>query len=122
MEIREALEFLLTNGYLERKADGGVHTPEKRIDCLGGVYRIALTQFHREMFELAGRSIEAVPGDRRSILGHGIAVDRENFDRARQILDEAFERIRALQPEPSRTEDVYFMHLALFPLTQGVKS
>lgn len=118
-DVREALEFLSTHGYVEVREDGSATPPEKRLDCLGGVYRVALTQFHREMLALAGRSIEHFPSDRRQILGHGVAVDPSSLSQAREILSEAFERIRSLNPEPDKTQDVYYVQFALFPLSSG---
>jgi hypothetical protein len=67
-------------------------------------------------------SIDCPASVRRSILGHGIAVDQEHFLRAREILNDAFERIRSLTPEPRKTEEVYYVQLALFPLTGRKKS
>ncbi|MCM2276450.1 MAG: TIGR02147 family protein [Oligoflexia bacterium] len=116
-EIKEALEFLVQNGYLELRADGSVTPPDKNLDCLGGVYRVALAEFHREMFQLASDSIESTPSAERSIQGHTFALDEKGFDRAREILNEALSKIRALEEEGSGTDTVYHAELALFPLT-----
>lgn len=117
-EIKEAVEFLISNGFLVVGADGSVRPPEKDIDCLGGVYRVALAQFHKEMFGLASRSIENTPSAERSIFGHTFAVDAGNFEKARAILAEALEKIRALGPGNPGPDSVYHAELAFFPLTK----
>ena len=118
-EVNEAVKFLLENGYLELGEDGSVHPPEKTLDCQGGVFRVALSQFHREMFQLASRAIENTPNTERNLLGHALALDQEHFEQANVILQEAFEKIRALAPDASKTQSVYYAQFSLFPLTGG---
>jgi uncharacterized protein (TIGR02147 family) len=117
-EIQVALEFLTANGYLKVKADGSVLPPENAIDCSGGVYRIALGQYHRQIFELATRSIDSVPREEREIQGHTIALGGKSYDQARGIMEEAISKIRELGEKDKNSQAVYHMEVALFPLTR----
>lgn len=117
-EIDKALKFLIDNKYIEVLADGSVRPPEKSIDCMGGVYKVALTQMHQEMLALAGKSIENTPSTDRSILGYTLALDENGLDQARDILSEAFERIRGLAQARPNPKTVFHAELALFPLTK----
>jgi len=115
-ELKIAIEFLKSNGYL--------NNPEKSLECVGGVYKVALTQFHHELLELAARSITATPSTERSIQGHTVALSEEQLQAARQILDEALHKLQSLTSDP-KSEAVYHVELALFPLTgkiKGIKS
>lgn len=118
-EIRQALDFLKSNGYLEVKADGTAIPPEKTLDCQGGVYRIALSQFHREMLNQAARSIDLVPREQRNLMGHAMVLDQGTYEQAAEIIHQAIEKIRALQPKSLDGEAVYYTEFALFPLTQA---
>lgn len=108
-EIKAALEFLEKNGYLT--------TPNKSIECVGGVYRVALTQFHHEVLDLAARSITDTPSEQRSIQGHTVALGSQQLDEARKILDEALKKIQSLSQSESTPDSVYHVELALFPLS-----
>ncbi|MEK6577933.1 MAG: TIGR02147 family protein [Bdellovibrionota bacterium] len=123
-EIEKALKFLIENKYIEVLSNGKAHPPEKSLDYMGGIYKIALTQMHQEMLSLAGKSIESTPSAERAILGHTFAVEDGDFDQAREILNEAFEKVRKLSKGKSSGKSVYHMELALFPLTRvkGVKN
>ena len=117
-DIQTALDFLLANKYLEKLPDGTIRPPQKPLDCRGGVYRLALTQFYQEMLALAGKSIENTPNEKRSIQSYTLAVDNKNFDAIRKILDRAYEEVRTLAQESSSADSIYHLELALFPLTR----
>ncbi|MBC7690878.1 MAG: DUF4423 domain-containing protein, partial [Methylotenera sp.] len=119
-EIKAALDFLISKDYLKVQPDGTVANPERQIDCVGGVYRLALGKFHHEMLSLASDSIENTRSAERSIQGHTFAVSPGNFDQARRILDEAIEKIKRLsEPVTPEVSAVYHVEVALFPLTQA---
>ena len=120
-EIREAIAFLTENHYIELCADGSIQPPQKDLNCHGGVYRIALTQFHREMLELAVKSMESTPSSARSIVGHTVAIKSENFEKANAIIDDALNKIRALGEQENDPDTVYHLEMALFPLTRRIK-
>lgn len=117
-EIRGALDFLFKNGFLETNPDGSVRPPEKALECKGSVYRVALAKFHREIFDLAVKSIDNVPSSERNIQGHTFALKSENYSKAREIVEDAIRRIRELGESEGEGDSVYQMEIALFPLTQ----
>ncbi len=108
-ELKTAIQFLQTHGYLKN--------PDKTLECVGGVYKVALTQFHHEILDLAARSITDTPSQERSIVGHTVALSLEDFEKARSILDEAIRKIQALGKSPSTGDAVYHAELTLFPLS-----
>ena len=123
-EIKQALDFLLQNGYILMAEDGSVSLPEKDINCSGGIYRLALAKFHNEIFSLAGQSIENTPSAERNIQGYTCKLDAKRFVQAKAIVDEALLKIQelsALEKNESQlngeTDAVYHLELALFPLT-----
>ena len=69
--------------------------------------------------QLAGDSIVKSKSDERQLKGHCVAFDEDNFNKAKEILDEALEKIRKLKNCSEENEEVYFMELALFPLTKN---
>lgn len=118
-DIEGALEFLSANHYLEIADDKSAKVPVKDLNCVGGVYRIALTQFHREMLALAIQSMENTRSEERLILGHSFSIPAENFSKAKAILQSALKSITELETSKEKEADtVYHLEMAVFPLTQ----
>lgn len=117
-EIKEALRFLSENGFIQLLSDGRAIPPEKRLDCDGGVFRLSMSNFHKQVLKLAGESIENTDREHRQLQGHAFVADAETFEKAKTILEEAFERIRSLTAESPNSDSVYYLEMALFPFTQ----
>lgn len=120
-EIKAALNFLIKNSYIVVNPDGTVQPPTKYLDCSGGIYRVALADFHREIYSLAVRSIESTPSEEREIQGQTFAISSGDVDKAKEILREALEKIRSLGQKQAQAELVYHFEMALFPMT-SIKS
>jgi uncharacterized protein (TIGR02147 family) len=117
-EIEIALSFLIEHKYIETLPDGSIRPPSKPLDCMSGVYRMALIQFHREMLALAGNSIDIVPSEKRNILGYSLIVDPGKFEKIQSVLSKAYDEIRLISQEEGPSESVYHVALAFFPLTK----
>lgn len=118
-EVKQALAFLFENGYLERDAKGRARVTEKMLDCKEGVFKISLGQFHRQMLQLAGESIDNTPRSERYLLGHTAAIRAQDLDKVRGILDEALAKIEKLAAEAEKTDAVYHIELAAFPTAKS---
>lgn len=118
-EIKRALDFLVKNGFLTLEKDGSLKQSQKSIECVGGVYRIALGKFHREMLALGAKSIENTSSQRRNITGHTFAIAEKQYEEAKKILSEALERIEKLGSEAASGDSVYHVVFACFPLTRS---
>ncbi len=121
-EIEQSLAFLKESGYLEILPDGKARLPEKDVKCLGGVFRIAIQQFHGEMLSLAIESLESVPPAERNIVGHTTAIAAEDFGEVKRILDDALERVAEIGRRKKPMGQVIQVSLAAFPLTDESRS
>jgi len=115
-EVKDAIEFLTKNGYLQVTNSGVVIPPQKVLDCSGGIYRLSLSQFHKEALELASQAIEKIPSDKRNVQGHTFSLNSRNYLKAQAIVDEAIQRVRELGKAETRGDAVYQMEISLFPL------
>lgn len=116
-EVKDALEFLFKYKFLERGKNGKIQAPKEALNCQGGIYRVGLAHFHREIMRLAGEAIDKVPREERNIMGHTCSLSEKNFLKARAIAEEAIQKIQALTASEKDGETVYHMEVALFPLT-----
>ncbi|MCB0367223.1 MAG: TIGR02147 family protein [Bdellovibrionaceae bacterium] len=119
-EIREALAFLFDHGFIERDPKTKkVTIPTKQLDCSEGIYKLSLSQFHSQMFELATDSISTTPRERRWINGHTAAITAKQFEQIREILKEGLEKIEQITDKSESGEEVYHIGLLAFPVTQN---
>ncbi len=116
-EVKEALEFLFKYKYIEKGKNGKILAPTETLNCQGGIYRVGLSHFHREIMRLAGEAIDKVPREERNIMGHTCSLSEKNFLKARTIAEEAIQKIQELTVAEQDGEAVYHMEVALFPLT-----
>jgi uncharacterized protein (TIGR02147 family) len=118
-QIEKALEFLFENDFLVKNDDGTITYPSKKLECTGGVFQIALAQFHREMLDLASESIDRVKKEERNLTGYTFAIPKESFGKVKEILEEAEKQIAALETsEAKKSDTVYHVGFTAFPLTE----
>lgn len=120
-EIKQAFHFLTDKKYIVIGEDGKYLFQEKNLDCVGGVYRVALTQYHQEMLALAAKSITNTPSAEREILSHTFALKDQDLAEARTILQEAIQKISRLGSQHASSSEIYHAEFALFPLTKRSK-
>ena len=84
---------------------------------MGGVFRLALTEFHQEMLELTSNALHETPTHERNIVGHTFTFPSKNFSQIKKILDKALMEATKLEAdEPS--DAVYHVTLSAIPVTQ----
>lgn len=117
-KIATALEFLFANGFLEKREDGSVVPPNRQLDCQGHVYRLALRKFYGQIYELAAKSIDSVPGTRRNLQSYTLAVDAKTYQQVHEIIENAYKQIERIAKDAPVGDEVYHVALAVFPFTQ----
>lgn len=117
-DIKASLDFLKCENIIVKNSDGTFSKPDYEVSCTDKIYSNALAQFHREFLQLAGDSIGKSSSEERQLIGHCVAFDEESFTKAKDILNEALDKIINLTSNSNNNEKVYFMELALFPLTK----
>lgn len=117
-DIQQALDFLLKHGFL---SEDQANAEPKLLSCMGGVFKLALGTFHRQMLNQVIESIDRTPADERHILGHTMAIPVARAEEAKLILADALKKLEALGEQPGSPDAVYHVELALIPLTQKPK-
>ena len=120
-EVEDAMNFLLENGYLKRETDGSVKPVEKEILCLGGVYQLALTQFHREMLQVATESFDTSAIEERDVTGYTLAIPKEKLGDLKKMCFEFLRQVASLEDPTQKPDSVYHVTVAAIPLTQNSK-
>lgn len=118
-EIKKALSFLEKAGFFTINKDGSVKFQIKNMICKGGIFRLALGQFHREMLGLTSETMLDSPSDRRMIVGQTLAMSREKYKQAEQILNEAWAKVAELEAGDSSLDEIYHIGLFAVPVTRS---
>lgn len=117
-EIKKALNFLIKENFIEISNTSKVKILKEQVECYNDVYRLSLSSFHAQMFNLAIESIHLVNRDERFILGNTIGVSTGGFLKIKEILQKAHEEIRQVEINDTNKDQIYHVGLAAFPLTR----
>lgn len=119
-KVKKSLKLLERNGFLQKESDGNFTQPRKAISTGSiEVASLAVREMHRQMGELAVKSLDVVPMDERDISGLTMGISREAYDKVVQEIADFRRRIRAIVMESSGEERVYRLNMQLFPLTKS---
>ncbi|MGE0616261.1 MAG: TIGR02147 family protein [Bacteriovoracia bacterium] len=118
-EIKLALKFLLDHDYIAPLGKGAGFPEGKHVKAVGGVYRLALSEFHKTMLGMAADAFNTVPREQRMFRSYTIGVNQEVYDQVRAIVDEAVEKIRAVTEANESRDRVYHLSFAAFPTAGG---
>lgn len=121
-EIEKTISFLTKHKFIEVDANGKATLSDKNVYCEGGVYRMALGQFYRQIYSLASQSIEVTPREDRCILGDTVAIPQESFHEFKKILEDCLKKIVKLENTKSETDAVYHIGFMGFPLARKRKA
>lgn len=118
-EVKEALHFLVENKYIIKSPDGLITPPEKHLACEGDIYKVALTEYHRQLLELSEKSITNAMSSERNLIGHTFAISEKKYEKICELMKEVVLKIQTLTDEPDTAprDSVYHIEMALFPLT-----
>jgi len=117
-EVKQAIEFLIENRFLEFDAHGGLKKSGKLITCESGVLKAAMTKFHTEMLTLAAHSLTDTDSEERNITAFTSPLPSECVPEAKRILEEARQKIVELTQRAGPGDTVYHFGFLAFPLSR----
>jgi len=121
-ELADALRFLVEKGLITYDQNGKVAPPQKELECKGGVFRLALGSFHRQILALAAKAVDELPAGERVVIGHTVALNKDDFEKISEILESARKRVIEIGEKRDGGDTVYQVMLTAFPLTQRPKT
>jgi uncharacterized protein (TIGR02147 family) len=119
VEAKDALLFLLSRGYLVTDDNGVVRLGTPKITCTGGIFRLAMSEYHKQLLDIAKNSIAEIERDHRDINALTISCDEDGILAVKEIFREALEKLRLIGEGRSRKSKVLQMHLLAFPVAQN---
>jgi uncharacterized protein (TIGR02147 family) len=121
-QAREAVQWLLANGFLRRKREGGYEQVDKAITTRPEVASMAIRNFNRAMIRLAEQSLDRVPTDRRYAAGMTVGLSREAYQMLLAEIESFKDRIVNFVDTVDRPDRVYQVNIQAFPVMQTPES
>ncbi len=118
--IRRSYQFLIENGYINENEEGLV-SAQKNINCSGGVYKLSLSKFYEDILKVAAKSIYTTDSEHRHLLGHTVALSRQDYLEVVKIIEKSLKEVQQIQNKKT-AEAVYHVSFMCFPLTNRAGS
>lgn len=120
-QIQQSLRFLLDNGFiLKDEKTGRLKSSEKSLRCEKGIFKVSLREFHQQMLELAGQSIDELSSQERMIMGYTASLSKKEFEKATEILADCIKNLEELkaQSKDEKSKEVYHFIVSGVPMTK----
>lgn len=115
-EINTSLEFLLENGFIQ-VIDGGVaRASDINIECTPEVQGQSLAKFHKNMLNLASRSISEIDRDQRDLTVYILPASKESFPQIKEAVDEFIAKLKKIEDSNPAPDTIYQVGINAFPL------
>lgn len=118
-EVKKSLNQLQDLGLLKKDKEGNFVQESKSITTGSlDVTSLAIRDMHRQMGNLAVKSLDEVPVNERDVSGMTLGVSEIAYQKIVQEIADFRRRIGAIAMEDSGNERVYRMNVQFFPLTK----
>jgi uncharacterized protein (TIGR02147 family) len=116
--VKEAIEFLLEVGLVERDEDGCLVPTKRHIRSGKPFDRAAIRTFQSEMLDLAKRSLEVHAPEARDFSTLTVAVQKETIEDIRQLVSECRDAIRKRIDQDVEPDTILHLNFQIFPLSR----
>ena len=121
-EVKKALKLLQKVGLLNKDAEGRYEQSSKAITTGNiEVASLSVREMHRQMGELAVRSLDEAPVNERDISGLTLGVSEDAYYRITKEIEDFRRRVASIVMQDTVEDRVYRLNVQLFPLTKKIK-
>lgn len=117
-EAHDAVQWLISNGFLKRDKHGNYEQIQKAITTRSKVKSLAVRNFNRKMLELAGRSLDTHTVEQRYATGVTVGISSEGYTLLVAEIEAFRDRIVQMVNNLDRGDRVYQVGIQIFPLMQ----
>lgn len=121
-DVKKALKLLEKVGLLKKNSDGHFEQSSKAITTGNiEVSSLSVREMHRQMGELAVRSLDEVPVNERDISGLTVGISEDAYGRIAKEIEDFRRRVASIVMQDTDEDRVYRLNVQLFPLTKKIK-
>ena len=118
-QAREAVEWLLKNGFIRKKKQGGYEQVQKAITTRSEVRSLIVRNFNRKMIRLAENSLDAFDVKQRYATGVTVGLTHESYTMLVAEIEAFRDRIVHIADKVEEPDKVCQINIQLFPLMQN---
>ena len=122
IQAKESLELLIRLGILVRNHSGVLEQQEPLLTSSDEVPSHVLRSLHRTFLRKAINSIFSVPMDKRELSGLILSVPNHRMKELKDEVKEFRKKLNRKYGLDKLADDVYYVGLYVFPVTQGLKN
>ena len=121
-EVKKALRLMERIGLLKKTEDGKYEQSSRAITT-GSIEFTSLSvrEMHRQMGELAVRSLDEVPVKERDVSGMTFGVSEDAYQRITKEIEDFRRRVTSIVMQDTNESRVYRLNVQLFPLSKDLK-
>ena len=121
-DVKKALQLLERIGLLKKDADGKFEQTSRAITT-GSIEFTSLSvrEMHRQMGELAVRSLDEIPVKERNVSGMTFGVSEDAYQRIIKEIEDFRRRVTSIVMQDTEENRVYRLNVQLFPLSKNLK-
>jgi uncharacterized protein (TIGR02147 family) len=120
IDVQEALNFLVDNGFLERTANNTYKQTDMAIMGSSEATPKAIRSMHRQMTLLAAKLIDELPKSERNFSGLTIAANERTYERVVSELNACRKKIASIVTNAEDATRIYRVNLQMFPVTRDI--
>ena len=120
-EVRDILAFLVKTGFLKKDGDKIYSQTEKAVIGSPEALPIAIRAMHKEMGNMAVRSIDRYNANERYFTGMTVGVSEETYSRIVDEINACAKKIAAIANEGDKLNQVYGLNFQFFPFTNKIE-
>lgn len=117
--IHKIIEILLDLNLLKRDAYGKLIQVESSIVCTPEIFSVAVSNYHKEMLDMAASSLKTSRSNDRDISGLTVSVDRETFDKMRKVVERCRREIHHISSTTKEKKVVCQINFQLFNISEA---
>ncbi len=117
-DIEKAIQFLTENKFIVVGPEGKPHPPERKLVCVDDVYSAALSQYYKQMFELALERMPELEQHQKSMNGYMAALSLDGFSKIKSLMDETLQKMVEIVGEDKNPVGVFHFNLLGVPVTK----
>lgn len=120
-QAKESLDLLIRLGMLVRNTEGKLEQKEPLLTSSDEVPSHVLRSLHRTFLRKAINSIFSIPIERRELSGLILSIPSSRIKEMKEEIKEFRKKLNRKYGLDKNSDDVYYVGLYSFPVTQGVK-
>ncbi len=117
-QVAHAIDLLKTLGLIQEFAPGSFKKTDTALTTGSEARSILITNFHKQMAELADSAIDRIPSAQRDVSGIILSVNRNRMTQIKKKIETFQNELIEMATEDTNENSVVFVQIRAFPLTQ----